>query len=127
MKYEYKELHIVDVARVEITVPVRYDEEDMPNDYPFRHGDVWKIIVDANTGEIRDFPKDAKYDKDLYMKVCDEGTYVLKSASGFDLFADPNHYVPAFVPNEYGDYIDFKIKNGVITNWKSDINVNHGE
>lgn len=37
----------VEIAAVEISVPVKYGDEDMPDDFPFRHRDMWCVTVDA--------------------------------------------------------------------------------
>ena len=107
----------INVACVIITVPVRYGEEDIPNDFPLRNGDVWQAVVDMDTGKIDDWPH-GKSGR-LAMKVCDEGVYELRDGAGTRLALLRNDYVPnKVVPGEYGDYIDLDIdENGVIKNW----------
>jgi hypothetical protein len=113
----------IDVRLVTIQVPVKYDEEDMPNDFPFRKGDIWEILVDFETGVIQNWPKGVSHD--LYMKVTDGGTYILHSAGGTTLAKLEQEYVPhGVVPGDYGDYIELKIdENGKITNWPKKPNV----
>jgi len=106
----------IEIDAIRIQVDVRYEEEDMPNDFPFRRGDIWDVTVNLDTGEIQGWPKgkEAK----LYMKVTDCGCYHLMSHGA--IVAERNEeYVPhGVVPGEYGDYIDFKINgDGIITNW----------
>src|ERR1039457_3992065 len=94
----------VDVATIRIQVAVRCDEEDIPNDFPLRKGDMWEATVDVDTGQIKDWPKGKS--GDLQMKVCDSGTYTLFDREGKQL-SERQDYVPnGVVPGEYGDYID---------------------
>lgn len=106
----------VNVDAIRCVLAVRYDEEDMPNDYPHRKHDTWDVTIDVATGQIRDWPTGVS-PNNLYMKVCDSGNYYL--LSGSDVIGTIEHnYVPACIPSAYGDYIDFKIDgSGRITNW----------
>lgn len=113
----------INVDHIIITVPVRYEEEDIPNDFPLRHGDVWSATVDMDTGKIDGWPSGKS--GILSMKVCDEGTYELRSNRGERLAMLEGEYVPhGVVPGEYGDYIKLDInENGFITNWPDRPNV----
>ena len=107
----------VEVSAIRIEVAVRYEEEDIPNDFPLRDGEMWRATVEMNTGKIKDWPvgKSGR----LQMKVCDEGTYTLLDAEGKTIASIEQDYIPnKVVPGEYGDYIDLKIdENGIVTNW----------
>lgn len=107
----------VDITHVKMEVAVRYDEEDMPNDFPFREGDMWKVLIEIETGKINDWPTGKA--GDIYMKVCDQGSYYLLDKDGNAVMSIEDDYVPnELIPGEYGDYIDLKINNkGIITNW----------
>lgn len=107
----------VEITHVRIEVAVRYDEEDIPNDFPLRDGDMWKGTVEINTGKILDWPVGKS--GDMYMKVCDEGSYYLLDAEGKEVLSIEGNYVPNnLIPGEFGDYIELNIdKNGIITNW----------
>lgn len=110
----------VEVSAIRISVPVRYDEEDMPKDYPHRTGDVWTVTVDVETGQIRDWPAGVE-PRDIEMKVVDGGTYELLDPAGKVVAGIEQDYVPDCIPGDYGDYIDFKIDaTGRIANWKAD-------
>lgn len=104
----------VKVDTLNMALHVRHGDEDMPAKFPFRTGDMWIVYVDLATGKIKGWPGPAF---DLYMKVCDEGTYRLL-ADGQEV-AMIDGYVPnKLVPGEYGDYVDLKIAaDGTITNW----------
>lgn len=117
MKFSRKVVEEVEVAYVRIFVPVRYDEEDIPNDAPMRSGDTWAAIVDVATGQIQDWPQGQSLT--LSMKVCDEGHYALLDDRKAEIAKHQNYYVPhCTVPGEYGDYIKLEIdEKGVITNW----------
>lgn len=117
----------VELKHIEIEVNVRYGEEDMPNDFPFRKGDLWQVIVDIDSGKIVNWPVGVS--GDVYMKVCDEGCYRLLDADGKTVLSIEQNYVPhGIVPGKYGDYIDLKINgDGVITNWPKKPNLDDFE
>lgn len=112
----------IEVATVDISVAVRYGDEDMPYDFPKRSGDVWSITVDIDTGTIRNWPN---YVANVHMKVCDCGTYTLRDQAGKEVAKIVQDYVPhGLIPGEYGDYIIMAIDAcGVITNWPKKPNV----
>lgn len=108
-----------DVKWLKMEIAVRYDDEDMPYDFPLRQGDMWNVLVDVDTGEIKDFPKDITHN--MNMKVCDEGTYTLYDADMNEVAAIAGGYVPnRLIPGKYGDYVELKIADGKITNWPTD-------
>lgn len=117
MKVTFSKPVEANISTVWLSLAVRYEEEDMPNDYPHRQDDVWTIEVDANCGQILNWPKGVA-PREISMKVCDLGTYVLRDESGECVHRIENGYVPSFIPGEDGDYVNFLIdENGVITNW----------
>lgn len=106
----------IEVSELEMQIAVRYDEEDIPNDFPGRKGDMLTLSVNVDTGKIKDFPRDLT--ADIHMKVCDQGTYTLYSPDGTLIKRLEGWYVPhGLVPGEYGDYVALKIEEGKITNW----------
>ena len=107
----------IEVTHILIDVPVEYGEEDIPNDFPLRKGDNWTARINIDTGKIEGWPADAGA-QEIYMKVCDRGTYVLYSNEE-KVATREDDYVPnAVIPGEYGDYIDLQIAaDGTITNW----------
>lgn len=113
----------IEITHVRIEVAVRYDDEDIPYDFPLRDGDMWRGTVNIDTGEIKDWPIGAS--GRLSMKVCDEGSYYLLGPTGEVVGKRENNYVPhGVVPGEYGDYIKLEINDrGIITNWPVRINV----
>lgn len=120
MKAEIKITKEVDIAKIVISVKMRYvgdsDDDDVPADFPGLKGNDWLATVDVDTGKIEGWP--AGDVRDLYTKVCDEGRYTLYDRDGNSV-AMLDGYVPnGIVPGEYGDYIDLHINaDGVITNW----------
>ncbi len=107
----------LDIRSIVLDLPVRYDEDGMPLDFPHRDGDSWRIEVLIDSGQILNWPEGVEHD--LYMKVVDGGTYTLIDANGEEVGAIRENYVPhGVVPGEYGDYVNLKIGgNGVIKNW----------
>lgn len=110
----------IEVSSVRCVVAVRYEEDDMPNDFPGRKGKQWSVIINLHNGELSlvdrtPFPKDAKLD--LHMKVCDCGVYTLLDHCG-DEVGEVDGYVPGFFPGQhYGDYLILEIADGKVQNW----------
>lgn len=106
----------IEAAAIRVVAAVRYCEEDIPNDFPFRTGDLWDVTVDIETGKIRDWPELAA---EVHMKVCDEGSYYLLGADGSVLAKIEQDYVPHCIPERYGDYLEFDIAaDGTVAMWK---------
>lgn len=112
----------IEITHIHLSLPVRYEEEDMPNDFPLRIGELWEAMVEIDSGRIEDWPQGKE--GEFYMKVVDMGTYTLYGPSPKDgsraVLAELNEeYVPhGVVPGEWGDYVHLKINgHGVITNW----------
>jgi hypothetical protein len=106
----------VEVKYVSMCLPVKYDDEDMPEDFPGRNGNSWLATVDIDTGIIDRWPVAVSHD--LYMKVTDAGSYQLLDASENPIGDLLEDYVPhGVVPGEYGDYVHLQIVEGKITNW----------
>lgn len=107
----------VNITHVLVNLPVRYDEEDIPNDFPLREGKMWNAKIEIDTGKIENWPVGQV--GEFYMKVVDEGMYRLLDDKGAVVAAIEQDYVPhGVIPGEYGDYVDFNIDvGGVITNW----------
>jgi len=113
----------VDVKRLILDVPVNYEEEDIPNDFPFRRNDRWVVSIDLDEHRIDNWP--VEYGPaSILMKVGCQGIYVLFNEDGETLVRKENDYVPnELLTGEYMDYINFKIdENGVITNFKDEPN-----
>ena len=112
----------VNITRLNMSVAVRYDEDDMPYDAPMREGDIWKATIDLDDKCVVLWPKGKTLEFD--MKVCDQGTYTLFDDAGNQVLEIDNDYVPNnLLAGEYGDYLELKIdENGVITNWLDDAN-----
>lgn len=118
MKTKIKIEKEVDITMVKIDVAVRYGEEDIPNDFPLRKGDMWSAIIDIDNQKVLDWP--CGYIGDLHMKICDSGSYYLLDSEGNTVASIEQDYVPnSLLPGSYGDYLDLKIaEDGTITNWK---------
>lgn len=116
MKVTVRQPTEIELVSLRMTLPVNYDEEDMPNDFPFRKNDMWTVWIDLDTGKIRDWPGPSH---DLHMKVTDQGTYELFGKDGQRVAAIEQDYVPhGIVPGSYGDYVVLNIEeDGTITNW----------
>ena len=109
----------VEIYAVKFSVAVRYDEEDIPNNFPLREGDMWNAIITIDEGRIIGWPEGQK--GHLAMKVCDQGSYYLLDANHNTILSIEEDYVPnKLIPGKYGDYIDLHIgASGLIGNWYS--------
>jgi hypothetical protein len=106
----------IEVVAIKCEMAVRYEEQDIPNDFPLRNGDTWTGVVDIETGIIRDWPQGKE--GSMHMKVCDEGTYTLLGPNDKVWATREEEYVPGCIPNSYGDYVDFDIDaTGKIADW----------
>lgn len=107
----------IEVTHIHLNLPVRFDEEDIPNDFPLRSCDTWQAMVNIDTARVHNWPTGIA-GKIKYMKVCDEGIYTLY-ADGTIIAQLEGEYVPhGVVPGEYGDYVTLLIdETGIITNW----------
>lgn len=108
----------IKISAIEVVLPVNYEEEDIPNNFPLRNGETWAAVIDIDTGKIRDWPAGAGEQK-MYMKVVDGGSYYLIGEDGKRLLSIEDNYVPCCIPGDSGDYIDFRISaDGTIENWR---------
>jgi hypothetical protein len=90
----------------------RYEE-----DAPAYAEDVSVEFTIAPDGQIlKCDPECSLDDIHIYTKVTDSGSYYIYFTDGTALSIEQD-YVPSWIPGQYGDYIDFKIKDGIITNW----------
>lgn len=119
MKANIKITKEVDLKIVRIVLPVRYEDEQIPYDFPCRIGDVWKANIEIDTGKIVEWEQGKT--GDMKLKVVDEGSYTLIDSDNNDVLSIKEGYVPnQLLPptNGYGDYVHFIIdENGFITNW----------
>ncbi|HEX3152959.1 MAG TPA: hypothetical protein VHR66_33110 [Gemmataceae bacterium] len=103
-------------AAIRIVARLSRGETWIPKDFPFRTGDVWDVIVDGDTGRIRDWP--GRVPTQCYVKISDRGSYFLLGPGGEVLASILKDYVPDCVPNDYGKFLDFSIdSDGRIAGW----------
>lgn len=114
----------IEVSAIRVVLPVCYEEEDIPNDFPLRKGEIWgPATIELDTGKIREWPQ-GKEGNIESMKVADGGIYTLLGPNG-EIIAERNDYVPhGVIPGEYGDYVCLKINTeGIVTNWPKNPNL----
>lgn len=107
----------IEIERVVVTLPVRYDDEDFPYDFPGRDGDDWRAAIMVGSGQILGWPEGKE--AYMHMKVVDGGCYTLYAPNGERVGEIDRNYVPhGLIPGEYGDYVILDIGgDGVIKNW----------
>lgn len=117
MKTEVPTTKEIEVSHVRICAAVNYDEEEIPNDFPFRLGETWDAVVNIDTGVIRDWPTGHPFK--MHLTVKDSGCYYLLTPEGNVVGSIESNYVPhRLIPGDYGDVIRFDIDSfGRITNW----------
>ena len=97
------------------------DDEDSPT-MPFASGEMWRIIVDLETGKILHWPTGVT--AETHFKVCDAGVYRLLKEDG-TIVKEVECYVPTMLaPNGggFGDYVILKIDGtGQIDGWTPDL------
>lgn len=117
MKTSIKVKKEVEIKYVQLNVSVRYEDEDMPYDFPFRDGEMWNPLIDIDKGQIVDYEFDQTWK--LHMKVTDSGSYYLLDENKEVILKIEDDYVPnRLIPGSYGDYIEMNIlPDGKIENW----------
>jgi hypothetical protein len=113
------------ITKLMISVPVRYDEEDIPNNFPGRSGDILNLTIDLDENQIENYSW--KEPVKLYMKVVDEGVYSvygIEVGTGLDghdnekIILEREGYVPGCI-GKWGDYLVLNIEpDGKLTNFK---------
>lgn len=120
MKIPVKRTVEIDVKYLRVLAPVRFGDEDIPLDFPFRKDDWWDVTIDLEAGRILDWPNlSARVD----MKVTDGGSYFLLDENKTEVAKVVDDYVPnGIIPGSYGDYIEMTInENGSIVEWPDDL------
>jgi hypothetical protein len=102
---EAKTLHVEAGVRYWEDAHINGKEDAEGKLIPCREGDMWKPIIDIDSGQILNWIKGRK--ADIYFKVCDSGSYFIKDADGNTLLSIEDDYVPDIMsPKDagYGDY-----------------------
>ena len=107
----------VNIHSILIEAAVNYEEEEIPNDFPLRNGEMWRAQIEIDTGKIIGWPHGRA--ERMHLTVKDEGSYTLLDDSNRTITRIENSYVPhGVVPGKYGDVILLTIDaNGIVTNW----------
>lgn len=109
-----------DITYIKMLIPIRYKDKEEElfdffnflkiEDSEYNH---IEIIFDYRTGKITNY---SNFDFELFLKICDEGIYFILNKD-FDVIREKRDcYIPDCIPNEYGDYVNLIIENGVIKN-----------
>ena len=136
MKVKIKTIKEVEVKYLKVDVGVRYwddatvnGQEDKNGDLiPFRKGDRWKILIDVETGIIKEWP--VGITADIHYKVCDDGIYKLldEEASILRWIEGPVPKILDLYRDSYGDYIIMKIDStGMIKGWNNEASLDDFE
>lgn len=124
----------VEAKTLQVKAGVRYWEDATVNDVEDNDGELipcrikddnenWFPVIDIDSGIITNWEKGKT--AEIHYKVCDDGIYVVFDENEKEI-ARKEGYVPdTMSPKEqgYGDYIIMNVdENGLIENWKFDIN-----
>jgi hypothetical protein len=122
MKFTQKDSDECEIKYFKLAVPVIDDEDDIPNDFPFRQQsedgdyDTWSITIDLDAKKIIDWPQGVK--KNVVMDVGSNGSYWLLDAEKNVIAARIESYVPILLLIQ-GDHttIDIDIEaDGTVKN-----------
>jgi hypothetical protein len=119
-EYEANKLHVEAGVRYWEDTTVN-GEEDHKKLIPCVSGEVWKPIIDIDTGQITNWI--SGFTADVHYKVCDQGRYTLFDEDGIQITSIDGYVPTCMCPKEcgYGDYIIMEIdKDGFIKDWKFD-------
>ena len=127
MKIKKKIIQEIEVVTLQVLAYPRYWEDAKVNGVedtegtliPCREGDLWRPLIDLESGIIQNWKKGTK--AEVHYKVCDRGTYHILDIPGHPQLSIEENYVPSIMcpdDNGYGDYIIMDIdENGQIKNW----------
>lgn len=131
MKIKLKIEKEYDIQLIKVFAGVRYwedasvnnEDDESGNLIPCKDGDLWKPIIEVETGKIINW--EIGKEADIHYKVCDQFSCELIDVNNETIFSLENEYVPKIMcPKEsgYGDYIIMDIdKEGYIKNWNPDL------
>jgi len=106
----------INPTSIRVVVPIRRGTKDIPEDFPFRAGDVWDVTIDIATGRIRGWP--AGQFGPCYLKAGSDGSYFLDDENGKPLATLAGAYVPDCIPGAGAVFINSNIgPDGVIEDW----------
>lgn len=114
------------VDAIRLRLPIRYPEDfdeevgaDFPEQFIGPNRSSLTVVLDLDSRKVRDWP--AGKTANVYIKVCDEGTYELLAGERV-VARRADDYVPSCVPGEFGDYFVMKIAtDGSIDGWRPDV------
>lgn len=115
MKLSIPVIREVNATHIKCEMAVRYEEEDIPNDFPGRNGDQLTLLLEIDTRKVVGWP--AGRTAEFSMKVCDQGRYTLLAGDEVLAVRDES-YVPSCVPGSYGDYFNGVIDGNGVIKWQ---------
>jgi hypothetical protein len=69
-----------------------------------------ELVIDLYTKQVIDYNLSLLKTPTIWAKIRDEGIYQLIDEDEKVLAEIKDDYVPDFIPNEYGDYIDLEVE-----------------
>lgn len=117
-EFDVKELHVEAGVRYWEDAEVNGVEDTEGDLIPCRDGDIWKPIIDVETGIIKNWEQGKT--ADIHYKVCDDGRYILKDDKGETIKSVDGYVISdlAIGRSGFGDYIIMKVdETGKIEDW----------
>lgn len=118
MKIEYLKPTKETVSAIRCTLPIdSEDREGLPAGLPGDKGDTLTLTLDLDTRKVRDWPTGLA--AKLHLMPRDAGSYELLDERGSVIKRLAQEYVPACLPQEFGDYFIADVQpDGRIKGWQ---------
>ncbi len=107
----------IEISKIAVTLPAISHEGELPEDFPLRTGDLWKAVIDIESGCIEDWPEDARA-INIFHYVGADGIYTLLAPDGTEVAEITGPVPHGLIPGLDSQFVDLVIHpGGTITNW----------
>lgn len=100
-----------------VSMTLRVTDKQIPADYPFRFGDMWRPIIAVKTGQLCNFEKQ-RYQLTANIQLANAGEYVLYDGDLNPLHTLASYMPKGLIPDQHRDVVHIELtKEGRIINW----------